>query len=53
VPESVAVLEQLKKEGKDITIATFADAGHGLLDTPPTASEAPPTFVSWIVKHLH
>jgi len=53
VPESVAVLEQLKKEGKDITIATFADAGHGLLDTPPTASEAPLTFVSWIVKHLH
>ena len=53
VPESVARLEQLKKEGKDITIVTFSDAGHGLLDTPPTASDAPPTLVNWVVKQLH
>jgi uncharacterized protein len=53
VSESIALLDQLKKEGKDITIVTFAGAGHGLLDTAPTAPNAPVTLVDWILKRVH
>ena len=53
VTESIALLDQLKSRGKDITIVTFPGAGHGLLDTPPSAPNAPPTLVDWILKHVH
>jgi uncharacterized protein len=53
VPESIALLNQLKKEGKDVEIITFQGAGHGLLDTPPTDANAPPTLVNWILKKVH
>ena len=46
----VAILERLKREGKDFTIEVFPAAGHGLVDTPPTAPEAPVTLVRWIEK---
>ena len=52
VPESVAILDQLRIDGKDVTVVTFQNAGHGLLDSPPTAAEAPPTLASWVVKRL-
>jgi len=52
VPESMAPLAQLRKEGKDITVVTFPDAGHGLLDSPPTAADAPTTLINWIVKRV-
>jgi dipeptidyl aminopeptidase/acylaminoacyl peptidase len=53
VPESIALLNQLKKEGKDVEFVTFPDAGHGLLDSPPTSANAPPTLVLWILKKVH
>lgn len=53
VPESIALLNQLKNEGRAIEIVTFADAGHGLVDTPPTAPDAPSTLVNWILKRVH
>jgi uncharacterized protein len=53
VPESIALLNQLKNEGRAIEIVTFADAGHGLLDTPPTDPNAPPTLVNWVLKRVH
>src|SRR5207247_1336150 len=53
VPESIALLDQLKKEGKDLTIVTFPGAGHGLLDIPPSALDAPGTLVEWILKRVH
>jgi hypothetical protein len=53
VPESIALLDQLKKEGKDLTIVTFPGAGHGLLDIPPSAVNAPRTLVEWILKRVH
>jgi pimeloyl-ACP methyl ester carboxylesterase len=36
VDQSVALLHALKAQGKDFTVVTFPDAGHGLLDSPPT-----------------
>ena len=53
VPETIALLNQLKQEGKDVEVVTFADAGHGLVDTPPTAPEAPSTLVNWVLKRVH
>ena len=47
---SVAILKQMKAEGKDFTIIVFPGADHGLVDTVPTAPEAPKTLVSWIAK---
>jgi uncharacterized protein len=52
VPESIALLNQLKKEGKDVEFVTFPDAGHGLLDSPPTNANAPPTLVEWILRKV-
>ena len=53
VPETTALLNQLKNEGKSIEIVTFAGAGHGLLDVPPSAADAPRTLVSWVVQRVH
>jgi dipeptidyl aminopeptidase/acylaminoacyl peptidase len=53
VDESVALLDRLKQEGKDITAITFAGAKHGLLDDPPSDPKAPTTLVEWIVKRVH
>ena len=52
VPESVAQLDQLKKEGKDVTSITFLGAGHGLLDTPSSNPDAPGTLVDWILNRV-
>jgi len=51
--QCIAILERLKAEGKDITVATFPGAGHGLLDVPPTDPDALPTMVRWIAQHVH
>ncbi len=53
VDQSVALLTTLKGQGKDFTIVTFPDAGHGLLDSPPTDPQAPSTFVAWVLKRVH
>jgi len=53
VPESIALLDQLKNEGRPIEVVTFTGAGHGLLDTPPTDPNAPPTLVNWVLKRVH
>ena len=52
VEESVAVLDRVKSEGHDITVQVFPGAGHGLLDVPPTAPEAPTTMISWIRQRV-
>ena len=44
----VDILEKLKATGKDFTVVVFPDAGHGLVDTVPTAPEAPITLANWI-----
>jgi dienelactone hydrolase len=53
VDESRSVLEALKAKGKDITIVVFPNAGHGLLDVPPTDPTAPATMIDWVTKHSH
>jgi uncharacterized protein len=53
VDQSVALLNSLKAQGKDFTVVTFPGAGHGLLDSPPTAPQAPTTFVQWVLKRVH
>jgi alpha-beta hydrolase superfamily lysophospholipase len=53
VEESVAVLKTLETEGRDITIRVFPDAGHGLVDSPPTDPDAAPTMIDWILGHVH
>jgi uncharacterized protein len=45
---SAAILKQMKAQGKDFTVIVFPGADHGLVDTVPTAPEAPKTLVSWI-----
>jgi dipeptidyl aminopeptidase/acylaminoacyl peptidase len=52
VDASVALLTALKDQGHDFTITTFPDAGHGLLDTTPTAADAPRTLVDWVSQHV-
>jgi pimeloyl-ACP methyl ester carboxylesterase len=52
VQESVAVLDQLRASRHDITVRVFPDAGHGLLDVPPTAPAAPTTLITWIEQHV-
>ena len=51
-PESVEILDTLKAEGHDITVIVYPDAGHGLLDTPPTTPEAGPALIDWVVSHV-
>jgi dipeptidyl aminopeptidase/acylaminoacyl peptidase len=52
VDQSVAVLTRLREvKGKDFTVVVFPNAGHGLLDVPPSAPQAPPTFIAWILAH--
>jgi pimeloyl-ACP methyl ester carboxylesterase len=51
--KSAATLERLRKaEGKDFTVVLFPQAGHGLLDVPPTDPRAMPTLLAWIRKHV-
>src|SRR5439155_666044 len=44
VDESISILDSVKADGKDITVAIFPNAGHGLLDSPPTDPDAGPTM---------
>jgi uncharacterized protein len=53
VDASEALLNSLKGQGHDFTITTFPNAGHGLLDSPPTDPKAPSTLVDWILSHVH
>lgn len=53
VDSDLVVLDKLKSEGKDITTVVFPEAGHGLLDVPPTDPNALPTLVEWLLKHVH
>jgi len=53
VPESIALLNQLKSEGKNIEVVTYPDAGHGLLDTPPSHPDAPRALVDWVLRRVH
>ncbi len=51
--KSAATLERLREtRGKDFTIVLFPDAGHGLLDNPPSDPRAMPTLLAWIKKHV-
>src|SRR5207247_9816324 len=52
VDESIPILDSVKADGKDLTVAIFANAGHGLLDSPPTDPDAGPTMVRWILDHV-
>jgi len=52
VDESISILDSVKADGKDITVAIFPNAGHGLLDSPPTDPDAGPTMVRWILDHV-
>jgi hypothetical protein len=49
--EDVVVLDRLKAEGKDFTVIVYPEAGHGLLDVPPTDPRALPAVVAWIRQH--
>ena len=51
VPESVAVLDRLRASGQHHR-RVFPDAGHGLLDVPPTAPAAPTTLITWIEQQV-
>lgn len=49
VPESVAILDTFKSEGKEFSYVVFPGAGHGLLDVnPPPPPEVIPTIIDWL-----
>jgi uncharacterized protein len=48
--DDLPVLRSLKDEGKDFTVVVYPNAGHGLLDVPPTDPRALPAVVAWIPK---
>ena len=51
--ESAAILERIKSsQGKDFTVVVFPNAGHGLLDVPPSDPHALPTLVDWILSRV-
>lgn len=51
---SVAVLVHLRRtRARRFTTRVFAQAGHGLLDVPPTDPHALPTLVHWVQRHVH
>jgi pimeloyl-ACP methyl ester carboxylesterase len=50
--ESVAILDRVKSEGHDLTVRVYPGAGHGLLDSPPTAPEAPTALITWIQQRV-
>jgi dienelactone hydrolase len=52
VDQSVALLNTLKTQGKAFTVVTFPNAGHGLLDSPPTDPQAPTIFVQWVQERV-
>jgi hypothetical protein len=50
---SVAVLEHLKHaRARRFTTRVFPQAGHGLLDLPPSDPRALPTLVDWVHRHV-
>jgi dipeptidyl aminopeptidase/acylaminoacyl peptidase len=53
VEQSIAILDRLKATGNSVTILVFPNAGHGLLDVPPTDPKAPPAMIKWIVDQVH
>jgi dipeptidyl aminopeptidase/acylaminoacyl peptidase len=53
VDQSRAILERLKSAGKDFTVITFPDAGHGLLDIPSSDPRALPTLLDWLAHRVH
>jgi len=46
--KDVEVLNGLKAKGKDFSVRVYPQAGHGLLDVPPTDPRALPAVVRWI-----
>jgi uncharacterized protein len=51
--QTVALVDDLKREGEDFTVKPFPGAGHGLLDVPPTDPDALPTLIAWVVDVAH
>jgi uncharacterized protein len=50
---SVAALEHLKlTRAREFTTRVFPQAGHGLLDLPPTDPRALPTLIDWVRRHV-
>ena len=50
---SIAILNALKQQGKDFTVAVLPGAGHGLLNVPPSDPRALPMVVDWISSQVH
>ena len=50
---SIAILNALKQQCKDFTVAVLPGAGHGLLNVPPSDPRALPMVVDWISSQVH
>jgi uncharacterized protein len=50
--DDLKVLARLKAQGKNFTVVVYPQAGHGLLDFPPTDPRALPAVVQWIRDHV-
>ena len=51
--KSAATLRRLRdSKGKDFAVVVYPEAGHGLLDSPPTDPRALPTLLAWIRTHV-
>jgi pimeloyl-ACP methyl ester carboxylesterase len=50
---SAETIRRLSRAGhKDFSVVMFDDAGHGLLDTPPTDPRAITTLVGWLQERV-
>jgi hypothetical protein len=43
----------LTELGQRLTTRIFPQAGHGLLDLPPSDPRAPAILVDWVHGHVH
>jgi uncharacterized protein len=48
---TLAVLDRLRRAGKDYTVKVYPGAGHGLFDRRPTSPRALPDTLAWLRSH--
>lgn len=48
---TLAIVDRLKRAGKDYVVKVYPGAGHGLFDVPPTSPKALPDTLAWLRSH--
>jgi uncharacterized protein len=48
---TLAIVDRLKRAGKDYVVKVYPGASHGLFDVPPTSPKALPDTLAWLRSH--